>query len=88
MLKRVSFLARAAMTLLLTVLCSTGAWATITGAGTQDNPYVIADANDWATFVDWINYSSNNITYANKFAYSGESNQGIKTDDEPDDEPG
>ena len=54
MLKRVSFLARAAMTLLLTVLCSTGAWATITGDGTQDNPYVIADANDWETFVNWI----------------------------------
>ena len=61
-------LARAAMTLLLVMLCSIGTWATSgtpAGSGTSSDPYVIADADDWSTFVNWINNS--NSTYASKY---------------------
>ena len=58
------------MTLLLVMLCSIGTWATggtLTGSGTSSDPYVIADAADWTTFVNWINNSSTNSTYASKY---------------------
>jgi len=60
-------LARATMTLLLVMFTSLGAWATggtLAGTGTSSDPYVIVDADDWATFVNWINNS--NSTYGNK----------------------
>jgi len=63
--KRLYFLARATMTLLLVMLCSIGTWATggtLAGSGTSSDPYVIADAADWTSFVGWIN----NSTYASK----------------------
>ena len=41
---------RAAMLLLVTMLTSAGAWATITGGGTASNPYVINNNDDWNTF--------------------------------------
>ena len=62
--KRHLFLARATMTLLLALFTSVGAWATITGNGTQANPYTINSADDWNTFAGWINNS--NSTYASK----------------------
>lgn len=58
------------MTLLLVMLCSIGTWATggtLAGSGTSSDPYVIADAADWTTFVGWINNSSTNSTYASKY---------------------
>jgi hypothetical protein len=61
-----SFLARAAITLLLAVFCSAGAWATSgtpTGTGTSGDPYVIDDAADWATFASWINAGTNADKY-------------------------
>ena len=66
--KRRLFLARAAMTLLLTLLIPGGLWATggtPAGSGTSGDTYVIADADDWATFVTWINNS--NSTYGSKY---------------------
>jgi hypothetical protein len=62
--KRHLFLARATMTLLLALFTSIGAWATITGNGTQASPYTINSADDWNTFAGWINNS--NSTYASK----------------------
>ncbi len=56
------------MTLLLTLLIPGGLWATggtPAGSGTSGDPYVIADADDWATFVTWINNS--NSTYGSKY---------------------
>lgn len=56
------------MTLLLVMLCTIGVWATSgtpAGSGTSSDPYVIADADDWSTFVNWINNS--NSTYASKY---------------------
>ncbi|MBQ3806223.1 MAG: hypothetical protein II844_10545 [Prevotella sp.] len=41
---------RAAMLLLVTMLTSAGAWATITGGGTASDPYVINNNDDWNTF--------------------------------------
>ena len=61
-MKRKTILARAAMTLLLAVLGSTGAWAengTISGSGTQADPFLLADAADWAVFSN----ESNRATY-------------------------
>ena len=61
------FGARATLMLFLALLCSIGARATggtPAGTGTSSDPYVIADADDWATFVSWINNS--NSTYADK----------------------
>ena len=40
---------RAALALLMMLLTSTTAWATITGSGTQQDPYIIHDASDWNT---------------------------------------
>ena len=52
--KRHFSLARAAMTLLFTVLTMTAqtAWATITGRGVAADPYVINDNSDWNTFAN------------------------------------
>ena len=61
------FWARTTMMLFLALLCSVGARATggtPAGTGTSSDPYVIVDADDWATFVNWINNS--NSTYGNK----------------------
>ena len=58
---------RVVMTFLLALLTSVGAWATggtPAGSGTSSDPYVIADADDWTTFVGWINNS--NGTYGSK----------------------
>ena len=63
--QRHSFLARATMTLLLAMLTTVGAWATITGSGTQTDPYVLNDAADWATFAN----SNNASTYWNSNVY-------------------
>ena len=60
-------MARAAMTLFLVMLTSIASWATggtLAGSGTSSDPYVIVDADDWGTFVNWINNS--NSTYASK----------------------
>ena len=40
---------RAALALLMMLLTTTTAWATITGSGTQQDPYIIHDASDWNT---------------------------------------
>ena len=45
-----SFLARAAMTLLVMMLTTVTAWATIGGTGTPSDPYTINSAEDWNTF--------------------------------------
>ena len=61
-------MARAAMTLFLVMLTSIASWATggtLAGSGTSSDPYVIVDADDWGTFVNWINNS--NSTYASKY---------------------
>ena len=66
--KRSYSLARAAMTLFLVMLTSIASWATggtLAGSGTSSDPYVIVDADDWGTFVNWINNS--NSTYASKY---------------------
>ncbi|UKK59177.1 hypothetical protein L6470_12540 [Prevotella communis] len=58
---------RVVMTFLLALLASVGTWATggtPAGSGTSCDPYVIADADDWTTFVGWINNS--NGTYGSK----------------------
>ena len=55
------------MTLFLVMLTSIASWATggtLAGSGTSSDPYVIVDADDWGTFVNWINNS--NSTYASK----------------------
>ena len=60
-------LARTTMMLLLVMFTSLGAWATggtLAGTGTSNDPYVIVDADDWTTFVNWINNS--NSTYGSK----------------------
>ena len=44
-----NFSVRAAMMLLMMLLTTTTAWATITGSGTQQDPYIIHNASDWNT---------------------------------------
>ena len=48
--KKTSFLARAAMMLLVMLLTTSTAWATIGGTGTPSDPYTINSADDWNTF--------------------------------------
>ena len=50
-------LTRVAMTLLIALFTSvTGAWAqSLSGSGTATDPYVINNANDWATFATAVN---------------------------------
>ena len=57
-----SFLARAAMTLLVMMLTTATAWATIGGTGTPSDPYTINSAEDWNTFASNVN---NGTTYEN-----------------------
>ena len=55
---------RAAGVLAITLLTATTAWATITGSGTQSDPYVINTAADW-------NYYFANADYATTYWASG-----------------
>ena len=49
-------LARAAMTLLVALLTTATAWAqSLSGSGTSTDPYVINNADDWATFASDVN---------------------------------
>ncbi len=53
-------------TLLLALIAATTAWATdgtLSGSGTQSDPYVIADAADWATFAANVNAGTNASAY-------------------------
>ncbi len=61
--KRLSFLARAAMTLLVAMITVSTARAEITGSGNYNDPYVLNTAEDWATFAEKINDGS----YFNKY---------------------
>jgi hypothetical protein len=56
--KRHSFLARAAMTLLVAMITVSTARAEITGSGNYNDPYVLNTAEDWATFAEKINDGS------------------------------
>ena len=50
-------LMRAALGLFVMMLTANLGWAqsTLSGAGTQSNPYLIQSDADWGIFVDWIN---------------------------------
>ena len=50
-MKRHSFLARAAVTLLLAVLSTVTAWA-FSGSGTKSDPYLIFSSSEWTTFAN------------------------------------
>ena len=52
-------LARTVMTLLLTMITATGAWADMPADGSAENPYIINNATDWATFAADINAGNN-----------------------------
>ena len=47
------------MTLLLTMITATGAWADMPADGSAENPYIINNATDWATFAADINAGTN-----------------------------
>ena len=49
------------MTLLLAVLTATTAWATITGSGTQTDPYVINNDADYETFATTTSYWASGV---------------------------
>ena len=64
--KRLSFLARAAMTLLLVMFTTIGARAdegTLSGSGTAVAPYLIGSDADWETFVSYINDKGGDYLY-------------------------
>lgn len=66
--KRLYFLARAAMTLLLVMFATIGARAdegTLSGSGTDDDPYLIGSDADWETFVSYINDKGGDYRYKN-----------------------
>lgn len=66
--KRLHFLARAAMTLLLVMFATIGARAdegTLSGSGTDDDPYLIGSDADWETFVSYINDKGGSYRYSN-----------------------
>ena len=66
--KRLHFLARAAMTLLLVMFATIGARAdegTLSGSGTDDDPYLIGSDADWETFVSYINDKGGDYRYKN-----------------------
>ena len=66
--KRFLFLARAAMTLLLVMFATIGARAdegTLSGSGTDDDPYLIGSDADWETFVSYINDKGGDYRYKN-----------------------
>ena len=66
--KRLHFLARAAMTLLLVMFATIGARAdegTLSGSGTATDPYLIGSDADWETFVSYINDKGGSYRYKN-----------------------
>ena len=66
--KRLHFLARAAMTLLLVMFATIGARAdegTLSGSGTATDPYLIGSDADWETFVSYINDKGGQYRYKN-----------------------
>ena len=66
--KRLQFLARAAMTLLLVMFATIGARAdegTLSGSGTATDPYLIGSDADWETFVSYINDKGGSYRYSN-----------------------
>ena len=66
--KRLHFLARAAMTLLLVMFATIGARAdegTLSGSGTATDPYLIGSDADWETFVSYINDKGGSYRYSN-----------------------
>ena len=66
--KRLQFWARAAMTLLLVMFATIGARAdegTLSGSGTDDDPYLIGSDADWETFVSYINDKGGDYRYKN-----------------------
>lgn len=66
--KRLHFLARAAMTLLLVMFATIGARAdegTLSGSGTAADPYLIGSDADWETFVSYINDKGGQYRYKN-----------------------
>ena len=66
--KRLHFLARAAMTLLLVMFATIGARAdegTLSGSGTATDPYLIGSDADWETFVSYINDKGGQYRYSN-----------------------
>lgn len=66
--KRLHFLARAAMTLLLVMFATIGARAdegTLSGSGTAADPYLIGSDADWETFVSYINDKGGQYRYSN-----------------------
>ena len=55
-----SLIARTATMLLLAVFTSTTAWSqSLSGKGTSDSPYLITNADDWGSFVGWIEAGTN-----------------------------
>ena len=65
--KRLHFLARAAMTLLLVMFATIGARAdegTLSGSGTATDPYLIGSDADWETFVSYINDKGGQYRYS------------------------
>ena len=65
--KRLHFLARAAMTLLLVMFATIGAGAdegTLSGSGTAADPYLIGSDADWETFVSYINDKGGQYRYS------------------------
>ena len=66
--KRLHFLARAAMTLLLVMFATIGARAdegTLSGSGTAAATYLIGSDADWETFVSYINDKGGNYRFKN-----------------------
>ena len=54
---------RLSVALMLVILTATSAWATITGSGTQQDPYIIHDASDWNTVGQDSKYYYNDGTH-------------------------
>ena len=50
---------RVALVLLMMMLTATSAWATITGSGTEADPYVINTEDDWNTAATTMQYYYN-----------------------------
>ncbi len=59
-----NLVARKFMFTLLAILMTTLSWAQqLSGEGTEDNPYLINNADDWKTFTNNVNKSVNNTAY-------------------------
>ena len=54
---------RVALVLLMMMLTATSAWATITGSGTEADPYVINTEDDWNTAATTMQYYYNSSSY-------------------------